>query len=200
MQFDLILRPKPGNDWQSCLRCTDEEGLWLDNCYIIVLSSFALEPLLPKKLHTKSQDKLDRDEPERERKEKKKEKRNSKHQEIFDKEMKTTEIQLQPTEAVILSETVLYLFSSLLHPILTMVLVCFTLLNYSVFFSLLHSNTICCGCSWLKKRKIGKMLVARRTKKGWNWQLLWISMCFKLGALPQAASWCSFLLCVITDL
>uniref|UniRef100_A0A665WMD0 Dedicator of cytokinesis 1 n=1 Tax=Echeneis naucrates TaxID=173247 RepID=A0A665WMD0_ECHNA len=63
-------------------------------------------PLLPKKLHTKSQDKLDRDEPERERKEKKKEKRNSKHQEIFDKEMKTTEIQLQPTEAVILSETV----------------------------------------------------------------------------------------------
>uniref|UniRef100_A0A665WM36 Dedicator of cytokinesis 1 n=1 Tax=Echeneis naucrates TaxID=173247 RepID=A0A665WM36_ECHNA len=67
---------------------------------------FALEPLLPKKLHTKSQDKLDRDEPERERKEKKKEKRNSKHQEIFDKEMKTTEIQLQPTEAVILSETI----------------------------------------------------------------------------------------------
>ncbi|KAM7370639.1 hypothetical protein PAMP_010168 [Pampus punctatissimus] len=67
---------------------------------------FALEPLLPKKLHTKSQDKLDRDEPERERKEKKKEKRNSKHQEIFDKEMKTTEIPLQPTEAVILSETI----------------------------------------------------------------------------------------------
>lgn len=74
-----------------------------------LLFSFALEPLLPKKLHTKSQDKLDRDEPERERKEKKKEKRNSKHQEIFDKEMKTTEIQLQPTEAVILSETVLFL-------------------------------------------------------------------------------------------
>lgn len=70
-------------------------------------SSFALEPLLPKKLHTKSQDKLDRDEPERERKEKKKEKRNSKHQEIYDKEMKTTEIPLQPAEAVILSETVL---------------------------------------------------------------------------------------------
>eukprot|EP00064_Thunnus_orientalis_P001236 superscaffoldBa00000082_g1238 len=67
---------------------------------------FALEPLLPKKLHTKSQDKLDRDEPERERKEKKKEKRNSKHQEIFDKEMKTTEIPLQPAEAVILSETI----------------------------------------------------------------------------------------------
>uniref|UniRef100_A0A671YVV5 Dedicator of cytokinesis 1 n=1 Tax=Sparus aurata TaxID=8175 RepID=A0A671YVV5_SPAAU len=67
---------------------------------------FALEPLLPKKLHTKSQDKLDRDEPERERKDKKKEKRNSKHQEIFDKEMKTTEIPLQPAEAVILSETI----------------------------------------------------------------------------------------------
>uniref|UniRef100_A0A3Q2Z3Q0 DOCKER domain-containing protein n=2 Tax=Hippocampus comes TaxID=109280 RepID=A0A3Q2Z3Q0_HIPCM len=67
---------------------------------------FALEPLLPKKLHTKSQDKLDRDEPERERRDKKKEKRNSKHQEIFDKEMKTTEIPLQPAEAVILSETI----------------------------------------------------------------------------------------------
>ncbi|XP_061910807.1 dedicator of cytokinesis protein 1-like [Entelurus aequoreus] len=67
---------------------------------------FALEPLLPKKLHTKSQDKLDRDEPERERRDKKKEKRNSKHQEIFDKEMKTTEIHLQPAEAVILSETI----------------------------------------------------------------------------------------------
>lgn len=69
--------------------------------------SFALEPLLPKKLHTKSQDKLDRDEPDRERKEKRKEKRNSKHQETFDKELKTTEIPLQPAEAVILSETVL---------------------------------------------------------------------------------------------
>ncbi|XP_056887217.1 dedicator of cytokinesis protein 1 isoform X2 [Takifugu flavidus] len=67
---------------------------------------FALEPLLPKKLHTKSQDKLDRDEPDRERKEKKKEKRNSKHQEIFDKELKTAEIPLQPAEAVILSETI----------------------------------------------------------------------------------------------
>ncbi|TNN73883.1 Dedicator of cytokinesis protein 1 [Liparis tanakae] len=67
---------------------------------------FALEPLLPKKLHNKSQDKLDRDESERERKEKKKEKRNSKHQEIFDKEMKTTEIPLQHAEAVILSETI----------------------------------------------------------------------------------------------
>ncbi|KAF3853752.1 hypothetical protein F7725_014440 [Dissostichus mawsoni] len=67
---------------------------------------FALEPLLPKKLHTKSTDKLDRDDPERDRKDRKKEKRNSKHQEIFDKEMKTTEILLQPAEAVILSETI----------------------------------------------------------------------------------------------
>nr|XP_046196190.1 dedicator of cytokinesis protein 1-like [Oncorhynchus gorbuscha] len=57
---------------------------------------FALEPLLPKKLHCKSQDKLERDESERERKDKKKEKRNSKHQEIFDKELKTTDISLQP--------------------------------------------------------------------------------------------------------
>ncbi|XP_066549905.1 dedicator of cytokinesis protein 1 isoform X2 [Amia ocellicauda] len=67
---------------------------------------FALEPLLPKKLHSKSQDKLDRDEPERERKEKKKEKRNSKHQELFDKEFKAADIPLQPAEAVILSETI----------------------------------------------------------------------------------------------
>ncbi|CAB1343995.1 unnamed protein product, partial [Coregonus sp. 'balchen'] len=67
---------------------------------------FTLEPLLPKKLHCKSQDKLERDESERERKDKKKEKRNSKHQEIFDKELKTTEILLQPAEAVILSETI----------------------------------------------------------------------------------------------
>uniref|UniRef100_A0A671LBE3 Dedicator of cytokinesis protein 1-like n=1 Tax=Sinocyclocheilus anshuiensis TaxID=1608454 RepID=A0A671LBE3_9TELE len=67
---------------------------------------FALEPLLPKKLHSKSQDKLDRDEPEKDRKEKKKEKRNSKHQELFDKELKTAEIPLQPSEAVILSETI----------------------------------------------------------------------------------------------
>ncbi|KAM9561851.1 dedicator of cytokinesis protein 1 [Salvelinus alpinus] len=65
---------------------------------------FALEPLLPKKLHCKSQDKLERDESER--KDKKKEKRNSKHQEIFDKELKTTDIPLQPAEAVILSETI----------------------------------------------------------------------------------------------
>uniref|UniRef100_A0A673MML4 Dedicator of cytokinesis protein 1-like n=1 Tax=Sinocyclocheilus rhinocerous TaxID=307959 RepID=A0A673MML4_9TELE len=67
---------------------------------------FALEPLLPKKLHCKSQDKLDRDEPEKDRKEKRKEKRNSKHQELFDKELKTAEIPLQPSEAVILSETI----------------------------------------------------------------------------------------------
>lgn len=81
--------------------------VWIIPSLYSLYFSFALEPLLPKKLHTKSQDKLDRDEPERERKEKKKEKRNSKHQEIFDKEMKTTEIPLQTTEAVILSETVL---------------------------------------------------------------------------------------------
>uniref|UniRef100_A0A671N0D1 Dedicator of cytokinesis 1 n=1 Tax=Sinocyclocheilus anshuiensis TaxID=1608454 RepID=A0A671N0D1_9TELE len=67
---------------------------------------FALEPLLPKKLHCKSQDKLDRDEPEKDRKEKRKEKRNSKHQELFDKELKTADIPLQPSEAVILSETI----------------------------------------------------------------------------------------------
>lgn len=78
------------------------------NIYLSLLSSssFALEPLLPKKQHFKSQDKLDRDEPEKDRKEKKKEKRNSKHQEIFDKELKATDIPMQPTEAVILSETV----------------------------------------------------------------------------------------------
>uniref|UniRef100_A0AAY4DGQ5 Dedicator of cytokinesis 1 n=1 Tax=Denticeps clupeoides TaxID=299321 RepID=A0AAY4DGQ5_9TELE len=67
---------------------------------------FALEPLLPKKVYYKSQDRLDREEPEKERKEKKKEKRNSKHQEIFDKELKTAEITIQPAEAVILSETI----------------------------------------------------------------------------------------------
>ncbi|XP_056626925.1 dedicator of cytokinesis protein 1 isoform X1 [Triplophysa dalaica] len=67
---------------------------------------FTLEPLLPKKLHSKSQDKLDRDEPEKERKDKKKEKRNSKHQELFDKELKTADVTLQPSEAVILSETI----------------------------------------------------------------------------------------------
>lgn len=60
---------------------------------------------MPKK-HFKSQDKLDRDEPEKDRKERKKEKRNSKHQDIFDKELKAADIPTQPTEAVILSETV----------------------------------------------------------------------------------------------
>lgn len=72
------------------------------------LPRFALEPLLPKKVHCKSQDKLDREELERERKdkEKKKEKRNSKHQEIFDKELKATDISMQPSETVILSEMV----------------------------------------------------------------------------------------------
>ncbi|KAJ0060448.1 hypothetical protein NL108_011534 [Boleophthalmus pectinirostris] len=60
---------------------------------------FALEPLLPKKLHTKSTDKLDREEPERDKKDKKKEKRNSKHQEVFDKELKAADIPVQPTEA-----------------------------------------------------------------------------------------------------
>ncbi|XP_063077106.1 dedicator of cytokinesis protein 1-like [Engraulis encrasicolus] len=70
---------------------------------------FTLEPLLPKKVHCKSQDKLDRDEAERERKdkEKKKEKRNSKHQESFDKELKTTtEIPTQASDTVILSEMI----------------------------------------------------------------------------------------------
>ncbi|ELW67263.1 Dedicator of cytokinesis protein 1 [Tupaia chinensis] len=67
---------------------------------------FALEPLLPKKMHSRSQDKLDKDEPDKEKKDKKKEKRNSKHQEIFDKEFKPTDIPLQQSEAVILSETI----------------------------------------------------------------------------------------------
>ncbi|KAJ0016214.1 hypothetical protein NQD34_014504 [Periophthalmus magnuspinnatus] len=67
---------------------------------------FALEPLLPKKQHTKSTDKLDREEPERDKKDKKKEKRNSKHQEVFDKELKPADVPVQPTEAVILSETI----------------------------------------------------------------------------------------------
>ncbi|XP_006747418.1 dedicator of cytokinesis protein 1-like isoform X2 [Leptonychotes weddellii] len=67
---------------------------------------FALEPLLPKKMHSRSQDKLDKDDPEKEKKDKKKEKRNSKHQEIFDKEFKPTDISGQQSEAVILSETI----------------------------------------------------------------------------------------------
>ncbi|NXC26346.1 DOCK1 protein, partial [Campylorhamphus procurvoides] len=67
---------------------------------------FVLEPLLPKKMHSRSQDKLDKDDLDKEKKEKKKEKRNSKHQEIFDKEFKSTDISLQQSEAVILSETI----------------------------------------------------------------------------------------------
>ncbi|XP_042193007.1 dedicator of cytokinesis protein 1 isoform X3 [Callorhinchus milii] len=67
---------------------------------------FILEPLLPKKMHSRSQDKLDKDDVEKEKKDRKKEKRNSRHQEIFDKEFKTTEIPSQPAEAVILSETI----------------------------------------------------------------------------------------------
>ncbi|XP_068114977.1 dedicator of cytokinesis protein 1 [Hyperolius riggenbachi] len=67
---------------------------------------FILEPLLPKKMHSRSQDKLDRDDPDKEKKEKKKEKRNSKHQEIFDKEFKAADISSQPADAVILSETI----------------------------------------------------------------------------------------------
>ncbi|NXI15742.1 DOCK1 protein, partial [Irena cyanogastra] len=67
---------------------------------------FMLEPLLPKKMHSRSQDKLDKDDLDKDKKEKKKEKRNSKHQEIFDKEFKSTDISLQQAEAVILSETI----------------------------------------------------------------------------------------------
>uniref|UniRef100_A0A8C3SFB9 Dedicator of cytokinesis 1 n=1 Tax=Chelydra serpentina TaxID=8475 RepID=A0A8C3SFB9_CHESE len=67
---------------------------------------FVLEPLLPKKMHSRSQDKLDKDDLDKDKKEKKKEKRNSKHQEIFDKELKSTDISLQQSEAVILSETI----------------------------------------------------------------------------------------------
>ncbi|KAJ1066991.1 hypothetical protein K5549_012350 [Capra hircus] len=53
-------------------------------------------------------DKLDKDDPDKEKKDKKKEKRNSKHQEIFDKEFKPTDIPLQQSEAVILSETLYF--------------------------------------------------------------------------------------------
>ncbi|XP_023686613.1 dedicator of cytokinesis protein 1 isoform X1 [Paramormyrops kingsleyae] len=69
---------------------------------------FALEPLLPKKLYYKSQDKLDRDEPEKERKEKdkKKDKRQSKHQEAFEKDLRVPEAPAPAPEAVILSETI----------------------------------------------------------------------------------------------
>ncbi|XP_056384853.1 dedicator of cytokinesis protein 1 [Hyla sarda] len=67
---------------------------------------FVLEPLLPKKMQYRSQDKLDRDDLDKDKKEKKKEKRNSKHQEISDKEFKATDIAPQQSDAVILSETI----------------------------------------------------------------------------------------------
>nr|XP_033796805.1 dedicator of cytokinesis protein 1 isoform X1 [Geotrypetes seraphini] len=67
---------------------------------------FVLEPLLPKKMHSRSQDKLDKDDLDKDKKEKKKEKRNSKHQEIFDKEFKASDLCPQQSEAVILSETI----------------------------------------------------------------------------------------------
>ncbi|KAG8517471.1 Dedicator of cytokinesis protein 1 [Galemys pyrenaicus] len=66
---------------------------------------FMLEPLLPKKMHSRSQDKLDKDDPDQDRKDKKKEKRSSKHQEACDKELRPADAPLQPSEAVILSET-----------------------------------------------------------------------------------------------
>lgn len=74
--------------------------------YTAVSRRFALEPLLPKKMHSRSQDKLDKDDPEKDKKDKKKEKRNSKHQESFDKEFKPADAPPQQSEAVILSETV----------------------------------------------------------------------------------------------
>ncbi|XP_029465888.1 dedicator of cytokinesis protein 1 isoform X4 [Rhinatrema bivittatum] len=67
---------------------------------------FVLEPLLPKKMHSRSQDKLDKDDLDKDKKDKKKEKRNSKHQEIFDKDFKATDVSMQQSEAVILSETI----------------------------------------------------------------------------------------------
>lgn len=75
--------------------------------YRTVSFRFSLEPLLPKKMHSRSQDKLDKDDPDKEKRDKKKEKRNSKHQELFDKEFKPTDVSLQQSEAVILSETVI---------------------------------------------------------------------------------------------
>lgn len=75
--------------------------------YTTVSFRFALEPLLPKKMHSRSQDKLDKDDAEKEKKDKKKEKRNSKPQEIFDKELRAADSPLPQPEAVILSETVI---------------------------------------------------------------------------------------------
>lgn len=67
---------------------------------------FILEPLLPKKMHSRSQDKLDKDDFDKDKRDKKKEKRNSRHQEMFDKEFKTADIPSPSQEAVILSETI----------------------------------------------------------------------------------------------
>lgn len=58
-------------------------------------------------MHSRSQDKLDKDDPDKDKKDKKKEKRNSKHQEIFDKELRPVDVAPQGSEAVILSETVI---------------------------------------------------------------------------------------------
>lgn len=58
-------------------------------------------------MHSRSQDKLDKDDPDKDKKDKKKEKRNSKHQEIFDKELRPVDAAPQGSEAVILSETVI---------------------------------------------------------------------------------------------
>uniref|UniRef100_A0A8C5Q6X1 Dedicator of cytokinesis 1 n=1 Tax=Leptobrachium leishanense TaxID=445787 RepID=A0A8C5Q6X1_9ANUR len=64
---------------------------------------YAHEPLLPKKMHSRSQDKLDRDDLDKDKKDRKK--RNSRPQEMFDKEFKAADISAQ-SEAVILSETI----------------------------------------------------------------------------------------------
>lgn len=58
-------------------------------------------------MHSRSQDKLDKDDFDKDKREKKKEKRNSRHQEMFDKEFKTADIPSPSQEAVILSETVI---------------------------------------------------------------------------------------------
>lgn len=58
-------------------------------------------------MHSRSQDKLDKDDPEKDRKDKRKEKRNSKHQEVLDKELRPADTPAPPSEAVILSETVM---------------------------------------------------------------------------------------------
>lgn len=58
-------------------------------------------------MHSRSQDKLDKDDPEKDKKDKRKEKRNSKHQEVLDKELRPADTPAPPSEAVILSETVM---------------------------------------------------------------------------------------------